>query len=239
MTSSAVEQDQLDPDPGATPLPEGNEEPYQKLARDIKDAIVAGEYRSGERLKESALTDKYKTNRTAIREALKILEGEGFIQPHPTQGYIVYNETLEDIEDIYQMREVVEGLAARLFTERALPEQVDALDIAILNFGEAAEHPEKKNELLQAKNHIYDVLLDGSGNKLLYASLQSLRDRISNLRRQTLSREGRPKRTFEELKAMFNAIESGDKEKAEQEAREHVKQAAKVAYSELRKRRIK
>lgn len=243
MASNPVEQEQLDPI-ATTPPGDILEEPYSsRLAKEIKDAIVAGDYKSGERLRENALADKYKTTRTTVREALKILEGETFIQPHPSQGYIVYNETLANAEDIYEMREVLEGLAARLFTDRATRDQINELEIAIRKFGEVAEHIaeqiDMKDELLRAKNHIYDVLLEGSGNKLLYSSLQSLRDRISNLRRQTLSQKGRPPQTLEELQKVFDAIKRGDKDEAEKKAREHVKEAAKVAYSELRRRRTK
>jgi GntR family transcriptional regulator, trigonelline degradation regulator len=247
MASNSIEREQLDhtgtlpaeDDSASSPEDYPEESSSSRLAKDIKDAIVAGEYKSGERLKESVLATKYQTTRAVVREALKILEVETFIQPHPTQGYIVYNETLADAYDIYEMREVVEGLAARLFTERALRDQIDQLEIAIREFGKAAEHPENKDELLLAKNHVYDVLLEGCGNKILYSYLQSLRDRISNLRRQTLSQKGRPPQTLEELQQMFDAIKSGKGDEAEQKARNHVREAAKVAYSELRRRRTK
>lgn len=201
----------------------------------LKTDIARGTFESGTPLQEIPLAEQYKVTPEAIHEALLVLEAGGFIQHLPDQGYVSYAVTLQEAEDIYQTREVLEGLASRLFSQRATPDRVIELEKAIDAFAEAARNPEQKDALLSAKNQVYEVLFQGCNNKVLYALLQSLRDRISYLRKQTLSRPGRPEQTLKELRAILDAIKKGrTPEKAEQASIMHVRNAANVAYDELR-----
>jgi len=206
----------------------------------LRTKITSGFYKPGERLKETDLAGKLEMSRSAIREALKALEGEGLVQHIPNKGFIVSNVTFIDARDIYETREVLEGLASRLFAERALADQVAKLKQALDDFEAAAKsfqkNPQQKDLLLEPKNRFYDVLLEGSGNMVIESFLKSLRDRISWLRVRTLSHPGRPMQTLAELRAIFNAIESKNPKAAEEASRLHIHEAAKVAYSELLKR---
>jgi DNA-binding GntR family transcriptional regulator len=204
----------------------------------LKTDIAKGIYESETPLEEIPLAEHYNVTPEAVHEALMVLEAGGFIQHLPDQGYVSYGVTLQEAEDIYQTREVLEGLASRLFSQRATPDRVIELEKAIDAFAEAAKNPDQKDALLSAKNQVYEVLFQGCNNKIVYSLLQSLRDRISYLRKQTLSHPGRPEQTLKELRAILDAIKKGrNSEKAEQASIQHVRNAANVAYDELRNRK--
>lgn len=199
----------------------------------LETDIEMGAFESGTPLKEIPLAKQYNVTPEAVYEALIVLEAGGFIRHLPDQGYASYDVKLHEAEDIYQIREVLEGLASRLFCLKAPPDRVIELEKAIDAFAEAARRPDQKDALLSAKNHVYEVLFQGCNNKLLYSLFRSLRDRISYLRKQTLSRPGRPEQTHKELRAILDAIKKRNPEKAEQASIMHVRNAANVAYDEL------
>ncbi len=210
---------------------------FQVIAA-LKTDIARGTFESETPLKEIPLAEQYKVTPEAIHDALLVLEAGGFIQHLADKGYVSYGVTsLQEAEDIYQTREVLEGLASRLFSQRATPDRVIELENAIDAFAEAARHPEQKDALLSAKNQVYEVLFQGCNNKVLYALLQSLRDRISYLRKQTLSRPGRPEQTLKELRAILDAIKKG--KNPEKASIIHVRNAANVAYDKLRNRNMR
>jgi DNA-binding GntR family transcriptional regulator len=219
-----------------SPEVEPEQAPTPRVIDTLRTAIARGTFESGTPLKETPLAKQYNVTPEVVHEALMVLEAEGLIQHFPDRGYVVYTVTLADAEDIYQTREVLEGLASRLFTERATANQVTQLEKAIDTFAEAAKNPDQKDILLNAKNQVYEVLLEGSGNSVVYSLLQSLRDRISYLRKQTLSHSGRPEHTLKELRNILEAIKEGNAEKAEQASIVHVRKAASVAYTELQRR---
>lgn len=200
----------------------------------LRKAIAEGKYDPPVRLVEAELCDELQVSRGTVREALNQLKAEGLIQYVPYKGFTVPILTVHEAENIYQAREVLEGLASRLFTEKATKDEKAELEAAIISFEEAGRSGTKE-DLLEAKNHVYDVLVAGSRNEVIRNLLMSLRDRIAWLRIKTLSHPGRPDLTAQELREILNAINKGDAQGAERAAILHVREAAKVAYSRLEK----
>ena len=99
----------------------------------IRQAIVEGTYRPGQRLVEQRLAEAHGLSRTPVREALKWLDGEGLIQIEPNRGAIVRPLTLEDVRDLYELRAELEGYAARRAATR-----IDAAGLAEIDAGIAA-----------------------------------------------------------------------------------------------------
>jgi len=126
----------------------------------------------------------------------------------------------------------MEGLAGRLYAERATEEGIAALREAMQSIDEAYER-EDAHALLQAKNRFYDVLLRGCGNTAIAPLLSSLHDRVAFLRSLSLSQPGRPAKSVEEIRQILSAIEQHDPEKAATVCREHVENAAKAAFAGL------
>jgi DNA-binding GntR family transcriptional regulator len=194
----------------------------------LRQAILSGHFRPGDRLIARELCELLGVSRTALREALRSLEGHGLVVTVPQRGLVVATMTLPEAEEIYQVRATIEELAARLFSERASDEHRKALQEA-LAVVEAASGSADVASLVAAKDHFYAVLLAGSGNRTLSAIATSLRDRITWLRYLTLAQPGRAAQSAVEMGHILAALLAGDREGAAAACVEHVQAAAAVA----------
>lgn len=92
----------------------------QSVARTLRDGVLDGTYGPGERMNEVDISNSLGVSRTPVRSALGILAAEGLLDYVPNSGYVVRRYTVQDIEDVYAARSVLEGLAARTVAERGL-----------------------------------------------------------------------------------------------------------------------
>src|SRR5262249_11742589 len=121
----------------------------------------------------------------------------------------------------------------RRFAERASDQQVAALRRKFTAFERVTRSKAGIPELLRAKNVFYDVLLEGSRNAPIHAILGGLRARIAMLRTTSLSAPGRPAQALAEIRAIVEAIEARDEERAAAAAAHHVEQAARTALDAI------
>jgi DNA-binding GntR family transcriptional regulator len=149
----------------------------------------------------------------------------GLVATTPYKGTVVATVSDEQARDIYEVRMLLEGLAGRLFALRGSEEDVAKLRSAtdgVARAQRAGDH----QELLQAKEQFYAILLAGSRNHEIEHILGGLLARITVLRSATLSVRGRPAKSLKELKRIMAAIEAHDADAAEQACRDHVRNAA-------------
>jgi DNA-binding GntR family transcriptional regulator len=198
----------------------------------LRQAILEGHFQPGDRLYEQRLCDLMGVSRTSIREALRQLESEGLVTMLPNRGPVVTEVTLQDAEDIYQVRELLEGLAAELFARRADTRETEALEAAVEGLEQCVRQKDDR-ALLKKKNEFYEILFKGCRNLVLYSLLKSLLARVSVLRGISLSRPQRPRQSLAEIKKIINAIKAGDPEAACQASKEHVRRAAAAAIRSL------
>ena len=195
----------------------------------LRQAIISGRLAPGARLVERELIEMMDVSRTVIREALRQLESEGLVATIANKGPVVRDLSAGEARDLYAIREVLVGLAARLFVANAKPDQIDSLRLALDEVTRCytAGDPAK---ILEAKNAFYDVLIAGAASESLSSMISTLHARISRWRAIGLTHPNRsPKRSRESvnsLRAMFAAIKAGEPLKAEQLAREETAQAA-------------
>jgi GntR family transcriptional regulator, trigonelline degradation regulator len=203
-----------------------NTAPIRKqLLDDLRQAIVEGKLKPGQRLRESELSAAAGVSRTVVREALRQLEAEELITARRNKGAVVRALTLEEAKDIYHIRAFLEGLAARLFTERATETDIKQLSLAMEDLL-AAYGAREARTILAKRDAFYDVLLAGVYSDVLASMLSALNARIAQWRAIPLSHPGRSKKrnseVRHELKALLQAIKSGNARAAETAAREHV-----------------
>ena len=105
----------------------------------IRQAIVEGRYRPGQRLVEQRVGEEFALSRTPVREALKLLHAEGLVLTEPNKGAVVRPLTLTDVEDIYELRAELESYAARRAAARITPDEVAEIDAAIDAFDAAVD----------------------------------------------------------------------------------------------------
>jgi len=202
----------------------------QQVLAALRRAIVSGQLAPGQRLTERSLIEMLAVSRTVIREALRQLEAEGLIEIIPNKGPVVRVLSAAEAKDLYRIRAVLEGLAARLFAENAAKPLVGELEAAfqavvIAYQGDSGE------QALEAKTNFYDLLYRGTGSESLTAMLSQVQARIWRWRAVGLTHPKRAARRLDEsvenLRTMVNAISNNDGDAAERIARDEVSRAAK------------
>lgn len=200
-----------------------------KVEEVLRQAIIEGRLAPGQRLTERQLTEMTGVSRTLIREALRQLESQGLIALIPNKGPVVRELTAAEGRDLYAIRAVLEGLAARLFVENAderMAEDLGKAVDAVVAAYERADFP----EALKTKNHFYDVLFRGSGSETLSSMLQSLHARIWRWRALGVTHPhrspGRAAEAIRGLKAISAAICRRDSAAAEQATRDEAMRGA-------------
>jgi 4-carboxymuconolactone decarboxylase len=159
----------------------------------LRKEIVEMRLRPGQRLVERELIERIGVSRTTIREALRELAAEGLVTTIPQKGAIVAVPSWREAEEVYEVRALLEGAAAREFAERATDAHVAALRGALVAV-EESEHD--ATELLNAKDAFYRVLFDGSGNRTIRQIIESLQARSrSSARRRCRRPTGRGSRS--------------------------------------------
>jgi DNA-binding GntR family transcriptional regulator len=201
----------------------------QQVLEALRQAIVAGQLAPGQRLTERSLIEMLGVSRTVIREALRQIEAEGLIEIIPNKGPVVRQLSLDEAKDLYRIRAVLEGLAARLFAENAGPERVRELEQALAAVI-AASQSENGQQAVDAKTKFYDLLYTGSASETLGTMLAAIHARVSQWRAVGLTHPRRAASRFSEsvenLRLLVAAIRRKDGQAAEEIARAEVGKAA-------------
>src|SRR5690606_17246532 len=113
-----------------------------QIAKTVKEQILAGNLRPGARLTEKASCGLTQASRSSVREALQMLEQEGYVSNQPNRGVRVALLDVQEAADIYQVRSVLEGLAARNFINMATPAQREKLDQTLSQLAVSVEQKE-------------------------------------------------------------------------------------------------
>jgi DNA-binding GntR family transcriptional regulator len=201
----------------------------------LREAILSFRFAPGQRLIERELIDLTGVSRTTIREVLRELAAEGLVKTIPQKGAIVVSLSPEEAEELYELREVLEGHLAKRFVERATDAQVVALRRAFTQLESVVDRHEGTLAVLKTKDVLYEVLLTGAGNSALRASLSQLHARVSLLRASSLSSgPGRPPEAVAELRALVEAVEARDAHAAAEAMVAHVRAAARAGIEAVR-----
>jgi len=200
----------------------------QSVTESIRQAIALGHYKAGDRMPERDLCEMTGVSRTLVREALRQLESEGLITVVAHKGPTVARISAREANGVYEVREVLESLAAKLFAENATDKDIRDIEAALERIREAYLHGNVLDRLA-AKNHFYDCLIAGSGNEALGQSLYMINSRTMILRGRSLQMPNRWKESLKELSALIEALKKRDPEDAHRLACHHVRKAAESA----------
>jgi len=203
----------------------------------LRTAIIEGRLAPGARLIERELIEMTGVSRTVIREALRQLESEGVVATIPNKGPIVRQLTLAEATDLYAIRAVLEGLAAKMFVGEATADDIADLKNALDDTFEAYRIGDPE-QVLNAKNRFYEILTRGAGSEILSQMLATLHARIRRWRALGLGHQRRsPTRSRESIKGLrnlFEAVKKRDADEAEKIARQEVTNAGEEIMRILR-----
>ena len=192
----------------------------------IREDILNGVYKEHEELKEATLGKMMDVSRTPVREALRQLELEGLVEIIPNKGARVTGITKKDIDDIYQIRYLLEGLSARWATEHVTEEQLDKMEetLYLTEF-----HAKKGNftQVYELDSQFHELMYEASGSKMLNHILSDFHMYVTRIRKTSLALDNRSKNSTEEHRAILEAIKERNADKAEECAHTLVKSTIK------------
>ncbi len=184
----------------------------------LKQRIITGEFDSSDTLREIDIAKQMNMSRTPVREAVKRLEDEGLLTRVPRKGLTVTTLDQASITELYGFREILECGAARLAARYAD-------DMEIENMRAILEESRLHADPVRSNYEFHQALYAASHNQFLVKAINSLIDSTALLGQSTLAHTGRPELALEEHLALFDAIEKRDERRAEECAREHIRQA--------------
>jgi DNA-binding GntR family transcriptional regulator len=192
------------------------------VARETREAILSGRLAMGQRLIEADLTREFGVGRSSVREAIRHLSSEGLVEIVPHRGAVVRRLTRAEVVDRYEIREVLEGLAARLVAARIGD---PAIRQGLLD-ASGAEHGASIADYRMRNYRLHGAIGDLSGNAQLAAMIRQLwlPAVMSELRDELGWTHWRQSEA--EHQAIIDAILAGDGEAAEARMRAHLRQGA-------------
>lgn len=189
--------------------------------RQLREAILQGQISMGARINELELAGAWRVSRTPIRDALHRLEAEGLVQSVPGRGMVVPKLSLSDADELYELREVLEGRAARRAAEHATPELHARLNTLIKAFGAALKQGEI-DQMIAIDIDFHASLATASGNLRLERAIDTVRAQVHQIRLRTMRAKGRPGKSLRELARLVAAVRARDGARAETSMREHI-----------------
>ncbi|NJC63053.1 GntR family transcriptional regulator [Planosporangium flavigriseum] len=208
---------------------EGAEQP-ESVVDALRRLIVSGELSSHSALSESALAQSFGVSRTPIREALKRLQTEGLVEIRPRVGTFIREPSNREVVELFDVKEMLEGLAARLLAVRGRVLERDQLEENVARSREAvaaSEHA-KYAELV---HEFHNLIIQGSDNIKLAEHYRALMNQLAYHRIvvRTVSNAGRLSSSLEEHERVLARIMDKDRFGAEAAMRDHVRAAAREA----------
>lgn len=198
----------------------------------VRSAILTLQFRPGERLVERKLCERLGVSRSVVREVLRNLESEGLVEVIPGHGPAVASPDTAKVRQIYELRSMLESLAARHCAEHATAEDVEALARGLdrIRDGYAAHNPAA---VLQATTEFYEIMFHAAGRSVAWDVVTALNGRITHLRATTIATKGRSKSGVAEVERIYSAIVRHDADEAEAASIEHINSALRIALEQL------
>lgn len=193
----------------------------------LREAIITGELKPGERLMEVKLADKMGVSRTPVREAIRMLELEGLVDMLPRKGAHVAELSVKDIMDVLEVRAAMDSLATRLAAERISDEEIKELKQIQLQF---VSYTEKENLQGTIKKDVefHELIYRASRNDRLLQISNNLREQIQRFRVIYLKDYSSPGNLIKEHEDIYSAISVRNTEMAQKYAQVHINNQEKV-----------
>jgi DNA-binding GntR family transcriptional regulator len=192
----------------------------EQIVSSLRDSIIRGELRAGQKLTEPELADKLGISRTPIREAFRQLESEGFLTVIPRRGAVVSTLTRQEIEEFYEIKSLLEGYAARVAASRITKKDIDKLRKINKQLEDLAEGDDVE-AFFRKNNEFHNTFIALCGNEKLLDIRNTLVRRFLRYRLQALSVPGRFMESVKQHKVIIRAFVKKDGPLAESLVVEH------------------
>ncbi len=205
---------------------------HDEIVVSLRDMIVDGTLPAGAKLSEKQLCDHFGVSRTPLREAFKVLAAENIIELLPNRGVRVTKLTIEDIDEVFEVLGVLEGLSGELACFRM--SDSDIAEVRVLH-EQMVRHFQNGERLpyFKLNQEIHERIMQGAHNQNLFDVYSRLSGRIRRIRYLSSLSKRRWKQAVGEHSAMINALESRDGDRLFKILRDHLKNKADAARENL------
>ncbi|MFC1580477.1 GntR family transcriptional regulator [Thermodesulfobacteriota bacterium] len=195
----------------------------EKVYAAIRDDILDGRIAPGERVVETRLADQIKTSRTPVREALHMLEREGLLEAIPRVGYRVKQITLDEIDEICEIRKANECLAARWAVARITPRELRAME-KNLTLSESEVKAGNPQAFVELDAEFHEILVRASGSERLQELCQMLRRHMLRYRIESIFRKENVIRGIGWHNRIFDCLKRKEEAGITEALRQHMEQ---------------
>ncbi|WP_231894199.1 MULTISPECIES: GntR family transcriptional regulator [unclassified Gordonia (in: high G+C Gram-positive bacteria)] len=202
----------------------GNGSIQARLVTEIRRRIIDGKILPGVNISELALAEEFGVSRTPVREAFKQLQTEGLIEIRPRVGTFVTAPSRREVTELFEMKELLEGAAARLLAQRGRVPEVDQME-ENLREADAAVARNDRARYAELVEDFHNLLVVGADNKKVEAHYRTLMNQLAYARlvHTSLSQPGRALQSDREHHRVLELIVAKDGDSAERVMREHVR----------------
>jgi DNA-binding GntR family transcriptional regulator len=191
-----------------------------RVFRALRSAILAGRLPAGDKITEQDVSGALSVSRTPLREAFRRLEAEGLVSPSPSRGVVVRGLTWQDFEDIYEMRAVLEPLAARRAATRISAEVLEEL-LGYLELAEFFAGKARFKDVERQSALFHQAIYRECGNARLRDTLIELSDYVHRSPLYQKHGPGSSSELLDEHRRIYDALAAHNARAAERAAREH------------------
>ena len=199
----------------------------------LRQAILTGDLKPGERLMEIHLANKLGVSRTPIREAIRKLELEGLVTMIPRRGAEVAQITEKSMNDVLEVRRSMDALCVELACERISEEELQELDGACDAFAEAVKTKDIRR-IAQADVALHDIIVQATGNRRLVQLINNLSEQMYRYRFEYLKDISRHQSLIQEHRMIYEGIRERNKEVASSAAKLHIDNQEKAIIQQIR-----
>ncbi len=181
----------------------------EKILETIRESILRGQLKPGEKVAEPELAERFGISRTPIREAFRQLESEGYLTVIPRKGAVVTALSERAIEEFYAIKSILEGYAAQMAAENMSAKDIERLEAINQKLAELAEEGDVKT-FFKVHNEFHEVFIRAAGNEKLLELINQLMLKFNRFRLASLSLPGRMEISVKEHEKIIRAFKRKD-----------------------------
>ena len=199
----------------------------------LRQSILTGELKPGERLMEIHLADKLGVSRTPVREAIRRLELEGLVTMFPRRGAEVAQITEKSMNDVLEVRRTLDALCAELACDRITEDGLEALRHACEHFEQCVSTGDAK-KIAQADVALHDIIVEATGNQRLIQLVNNLSEQMYGYRFEYIKDSSQHETLVREHRIIYQSIVDKDKDTAAAAAKTHIDNQKKAIIRQIR-----
>lgn len=211
---------------GLAPLERDGQHPLGEAVYNVLCAAMRdGHLKPGDRLREEDIGERLNVSRTPVREAFNRLLSRRLLESSGSRGVTVRTLSPNETAELYALREILEGAAARLAAMQASDFEIEEMREWQMRFERSQDDA---RAMALANRRLHETIFRSARNRYLDSALKDMQDAISILGRTTFSLSGRPVTAISEHRAIIEAIASRNPDAAERVSREHIRNALRA-----------